>query len=89
MAEQGKQHRQYMPITLTPESALVELDMSAPRHSGTGAEFNSAVEQIAECLLSVHPTPLQAQALLVRAWMRVQKQGYLSPFQDRQRMETE
>lgn len=65
-----KKPRAYMPITLSLDEAALEV-----RNTENGREL---ADSICAQLLNASVTPLQAQAILVRAWVRVQKNGFLS-----------
>lgn len=68
--------RIYMPITLGPDSARLELEYS---QKADGVDVLELVRQVRDILLAANLTPLQAQAVLVRAWAQVQTTGMISP----------
>lgn len=73
--EQGKE-RVYMNIALSQEAAKRELEYARDHDN---VQTNSLVREVSEVLLRANLTPLQAQAVLVRAWARVQAKGRISP----------
>lgn len=60
--------RPYLPIVMNPAQARAELDAAAR----TAWDLPG---QIADQLMEAKLTPLQAQAVLVRAWARIQQLG--------------
>lgn len=76
-----KMNRPYLPIVMNPDQARAELNTAAR----TAWDLP---RQIADQLMEAKLTPLQAQAVLVRAWVRIQQLGTIRT-PDHQPMEKE
>lgn len=68
-----KHPRVFMPICLSPDSAQREL-FFCKRHIDTAP----IVRNVRDLVLAENLTPLQAQAVLVRAWVEIQTAGTLT-----------
>lgn len=70
-----KYPRVFMPICLSPDSAQRELSF-CKRFSHV--DTAPVVRNVRDLVLAENLTPLQAQAVLVRAWVEIQTAGTLT-----------
>lgn len=68
-------NRLFHQLSMSHEDAYRELQSAGEAKS----TMCKAVSQITELLLEANLTPLQAQAVLVGAWRKIQMTGHLSP----------
>lgn len=70
-----KDHRVYLPIILDSASASLELKFCRKPDKGDVKEL---VRKVRDLVLAENLTPLQAQAVLVMAWVQIQAHGVLN-----------
>lgn len=71
----SEDHRSYLPITLDPTAARLELKFCERQRKDDVKEL---VRKVRDLVLAENLTPLQAQAVLVRAWVQIQTHGMLT-----------
>ena len=64
--------RSYLPITFDPAAASLEMKFCER------PDVQKLVRKVRDLMLEESLTPLQAQAVLVRAWVQIQSHGILN-----------